>query len=59
LLPGQRRPSGAALPCVNSRRKEGGTVFLEQIRGDGSRHEDNNAFQLLDYGAGVGLMFKF
>jgi hypothetical protein len=77
---------GGGLPRVSTGRKEGGTVYLEQVHGDAAgtltyaftpnmllevgprltyffqhekSHEDDNAFQLIDYGVRVGLTFKF
>jgi hypothetical protein len=77
---------GGGLPRVNSGRKEGGTVYLEQIHGDAAialtyaitkslvldvgprltyffqhekSHEDNNTFELIDFGLRAGVTFKF
>lgn len=78
--------SGGGLPRIDSGRREGGTVYLEQIHGEASlaltysiaktvlldagphitylfqhekSHEDNNAFELIDVGARVGVTFRF
>jgi hypothetical protein len=77
---------GGGLPRINSGRKEGGTVYLEQIHGDAAMaltyavtknvlldigprltyffqheksHEDDNAFELIDYGLRAGVTFRF
>jgi len=77
---------GGGLPRVNSGRKEGGTVYLEQIHGDGAialtyaltknlgldvgprltyffqrekSHEDDNRFELIDFGVRAGVTLRF